>query len=272
MKLDGTFLRSRVARRIFALFLISALIPAAGIAFLSIRQVDELLLGQKQAELTMLSKANSMALYERLLLLEDMLQQLAPELLEPGARDADLKQRTKGKFSSLALLRADGTAYAVSGAKTSTVHALTEDERRHLAEGKTLLFAVNGDGRLYCSSPATPPLLDQLARADARSARHLQWTDKQVRYLAGYYRMLLKPKFFVHGWTLIVSQPESEALATISAFPAPPSSGPHRCDPVGHQAERHTDSAHARAARAPDRRHAPHRCAALRRTHRDRSS
>ena len=270
MKLHGTFLRSRVARRIFALFLLAALIPSAGIAFLSIRQVDQLLLQQTRVELAKLSKANSMALYERLLLVEDLLQQLAPDLRGDADRRSDPSIRAKGKIASLALIRPDSTTQTLFGATTTIRYAPSPDERHHLAEGKTILFSVNGPraeqrvfmmralgkngpGRgyllaeldrrflwgdptelpystdicvfedvnevLYCSTPTAPPILAAIAHDDASSAsRQLEWTDKQVRYLAGYYRILLKPKFFLHGWTVVVSQPESEALAAAAAF------------------------------------------------------
>ena len=269
MKLHGTFLRSRVGRRIFALFLLSALIPSAGVAFLSIRQVDQLLLQQTRAELAKLSKANSMALYERLLLVEDLLQQLAPDLSRGADRRSDLSIRAKGKIASLAVIRSDATTRTLFGATGIVRYALGADERRHLAEGKTILFSAGGPGAeprvfmlraldksqpgrghllaeldrsflwgdptelpygtntcvfrdvnevLYCSTPMAP-VLAAIAREDAPSAlRQIEWTDKQRRYLAGYYRILLKPQFLVHGWTVVVSQPESEALAAASAF------------------------------------------------------
>ena len=72
---------------------------------------------------------------------------------------------------------------------------------------------------LYCSNPTAAPVRAAIGHDDAPSAlRQLEWTDNQVRYLAGYYRILLKPKFSVHGWTVVVIQPESEALAAASAF------------------------------------------------------
>lgn len=40
MRIDTTFLRSKVARRIFALFVLCALLPIAVLAVLSFRQVS----------------------------------------------------------------------------------------------------------------------------------------------------------------------------------------------------------------------------------------
>jgi diguanylate cyclase (GGDEF)-like protein len=211
-----------------------------------------------------------MALYERLLLVEDLLQQLAPDMTGAADRRSDPSIRAKDKIISLALIRSDATTQRLFGPTTTIRYAPSADERHHLAEGKTLLFSVNeprseqrvfmmralgkneprrgyllaeldrrflwGDPTelpygtdicifgevnevLYCSTPTVPPVLATIAHDDAPSAsRQLEWTDKQVRYLAGYYRILLKPKFFIHGWTVVVSQPESEALAAASAF------------------------------------------------------
>jgi len=146
VKVHGTFLHSRVARRIFAFFLACALIPAAGTAFLSIRQVDQLLLQQKRSELARLSKDNSVALYERLLLVEDLLQQLAPELSGDTGHGSDVSMRAKGKIASLALIRSNLTMQTVFGRMPAITYSLSAAERRHLADGKTVLFSVKGSG------------------------------------------------------------------------------------------------------------------------------
>ena len=46
MKLDGAFLRSRVARRIVFLFVLSALVPVAALALLSYDHLRKLLVDQ----------------------------------------------------------------------------------------------------------------------------------------------------------------------------------------------------------------------------------
>ncbi len=267
MKLHGTFLHSRVARRIFTLFLIAALIPSAGTAFLLIRQVDQLLLQQTRADLSKQSKANSMALYERLLLVEDLLQQIAPDLRKSVPFSSRAQQ---GKIVSLSLIRPHATAQRLFGSATPLPYSPSPAEQHHLGQGKTLLFSSDGPpgeqrvfmmralkeaglGRgyllaelerrflwgdptelayrtdicilrdvneiLYCSTATAPSILAAVARNDAPNAlRELEWTDKHTRYLAGYYRILLKPKFFTQSWTVVVSRPESEALAAVSAL------------------------------------------------------
>ena len=73
----STFLRSRVARRILVLFVACALLPITVLALVSLSQVTEHLNEQSQLRLRQASKAQGMAIYERLLLLEaETVQQL----------------------------------------------------------------------------------------------------------------------------------------------------------------------------------------------------
>ena len=70
MKIDKTFLRSKVARRIFLLFISCALLPITVLAVLSFRHVTRQLNKQSQERLEQAAKAMSMNLFERLLFLE----------------------------------------------------------------------------------------------------------------------------------------------------------------------------------------------------------
>jgi uncharacterized membrane protein len=70
MKIDKTFLRSKVARRIFLLFISCALLPITVLAVLSFGHVTRQLNKQSQERLEQAAKAMSMNLFERLLFLE----------------------------------------------------------------------------------------------------------------------------------------------------------------------------------------------------------
>jgi nitrogen fixation/metabolism regulation signal transduction histidine kinase len=66
MKIELTFLKSRVARRIFALFIFCALVPILALAIISFIQVREQLHSQSQRRLSRSSKALGMSIIERL--------------------------------------------------------------------------------------------------------------------------------------------------------------------------------------------------------------
>src|SRR6185369_10558302 len=66
MKIERTFLHSKVARRIFFMFIWCALLPISILALLSFFQVASKLRSQNQAELRQASKARGMTIVERL--------------------------------------------------------------------------------------------------------------------------------------------------------------------------------------------------------------
>ena len=82
MRIEGTFVRSRIARRILALFVLSAFVPALALALLVFGQERALLTEQAHAQLVDASKAYALNVYERLLLVHRDLQQMAADLLE----------------------------------------------------------------------------------------------------------------------------------------------------------------------------------------------
>jgi hypothetical protein len=76
MRIDSTFLRSKVARRIFALFVASALIPIGTLALLSFDQVTGQLVENGYKQLHRDSKSIAMTIFERLSIAESELKLL----------------------------------------------------------------------------------------------------------------------------------------------------------------------------------------------------
>ena len=67
MKLQGTFLRSKIARRIVLLFILSALVPAIALAVLSLGQVQQLLAKEGHVALARVGESYAASLLDRLL-------------------------------------------------------------------------------------------------------------------------------------------------------------------------------------------------------------
>jgi diguanylate cyclase (GGDEF)-like protein len=144
--IDGTFLRSKVARRIFGQFLLLTLAPALLITMLAFYWVDGLLVEQKRNELSGLSKSIGMATYQRLSTADDVVRLLGAEV-EAGARARSLlSQRALGKVDALAIVGADGRAQPLFGVLDGIGRPLSEAERRHLASGHALLRQVDAAG------------------------------------------------------------------------------------------------------------------------------
>ncbi|HEY7616543.1 MAG TPA: hypothetical protein VH744_07045, partial [Terriglobales bacterium] len=64
MKLQTASLRSKVARRIFLLFVLCALLPIAALAYVTLQQVTRHLSQQSSRALQQASKSQAMAIYD----------------------------------------------------------------------------------------------------------------------------------------------------------------------------------------------------------------
>src|ERR1700752_111894 len=90
---DATSLRSRVARRIFGLFLICAFLPFGGLVLVSYYQVASFFDQKNQNQLRALAKVVGMDVFEKLTLLESELLIIASGVKGSAdlASDAGLK-------------------------------------------------------------------------------------------------------------------------------------------------------------------------------------
>src|ERR1700730_2593530 len=86
MKIERTFLHSKLARRIFWLFVLCALIPIAVLAAVALRNVTAQLEEQSRRHLLQESRDEALAIFERLKFAEaDM------HLVTPGIRNLPAK-------------------------------------------------------------------------------------------------------------------------------------------------------------------------------------
>ena len=94
MTLQLNPLQSRFGRRLLLLFVGCALVPIGVVAVVSYRHVTRHLVSQSQGRLHQANKALSLAIFERLLLLDATLKSIPPVAilqLEAGQRDDSIK-------------------------------------------------------------------------------------------------------------------------------------------------------------------------------------
>jgi putative nucleotidyltransferase with HDIG domain len=102
MKIERTFLHSKLARRIFWLFVLCALVPITALALISLRNVSEQLSEQSQRELRRTSRETGMSLYERLDFVDANLKMVATRVRESGPVGArESLQSADGPFTGL---------------------------------------------------------------------------------------------------------------------------------------------------------------------------
>jgi putative nucleotidyltransferase with HDIG domain len=143
MKFETTFLRSRVARRIFVLFICCALVPIGALAILSFSQVEKKLNELGQRRLHHANKAVGMAILERLIVLGDGMKMMASKyrtdsshIFPPPA--AEFGEHLKVKFKGLAIITGKGEMIPLFG-HTQNIPKLTPEQEQHIRSGRTLV-------------------------------------------------------------------------------------------------------------------------------------
>ncbi len=139
MKARRAIVRSRVARRIVALFVLCALIPVMAMAVLSYDRVRNLLVSQGSTQLAQLNEAYASALYDRLLSVHVQLREATNSLeFRAPQWSSEFKEHLKTRFDAIVLMRPDGVSTALLGA-ARPLPDLTAAERARLAAGGTIL-------------------------------------------------------------------------------------------------------------------------------------
>jgi hypothetical protein len=140
VQIEYAFLRSRVARRVFFLFILCALLPVGALSVVSLTDVTSQLTQQAERRVQQESKAMGMAIYQRLLLLEAGLQVISSQAQTIPARHADgvmspaRLSNTPG-FTGVARLSEDGDAELVLGEMRS-IPSLSEPQWALLRQPK----------------------------------------------------------------------------------------------------------------------------------------
>lgn len=143
MKIEGTFLRSKVARRIFLLFVLCALLPIAALAIISFGHVTQELNRQSQRRLHQASKAVALGIYERLLFLEGEMRIVASTLTTgTGASTAKgsniFAEGVPERFMSLVFISGGGRRNDLLG-RMEDPPELTAAEKQHMTAGKAVV-------------------------------------------------------------------------------------------------------------------------------------
>ncbi|MBW2096277.1 MAG: HD domain-containing protein [Deltaproteobacteria bacterium] len=149
-----SFLRSKVARRIFLQFVLCALVPIAILGIISFEQVTKQLHEQGRVRLLHFSKSMGMSVFERLTFLENELQNLSlilhgdPETLSASI-SRDYQKRLKQQFKGIVYFRDSGKGFFLLGTMRKQ-DTFSGPEKQHLNAGKPLIISQRGpQGRLH---------------------------------------------------------------------------------------------------------------------------
>ena len=144
MKFDATFLCSKVARRIFGLFVLCAFLPVVTLAILSFGHVTKQLNEQNHRRIQQETKSAGMAIFERLLFLDREIRAVAYDLngsLDP-ARDTLTErfgERLRQRFKGLVLINESGNYMPLLGRIDNPPSEPTPAQTQYLSLGKTIV-------------------------------------------------------------------------------------------------------------------------------------
>jgi putative nucleotidyltransferase with HDIG domain len=183
MRFEKTFLRSKVARHIFILFVCCALIPILALAFLYYGHFARQLNIRSQRQLHQTSKDIGMYIYERLLFLETEMKMVASRTastqrtfyaVPTEAIDNDLEQH----FMGFLLINDKGRPQPLLGS-IKHIPELTRQEKEHLQSGKAVLSTI------YQTDNHTSSILMSIAADPTNSSKGILLGELNPRYLWG---------------------------------------------------------------------------------------
>ena len=170
IKLYRAFLASRVARRVFALFVLSALVPLALMALLSVTYVRDTLIEQGQQRLAANAKAYGVAVFGRLLDAADRVQHEAAWGAAPSGEGYSPQL-----FHSITVVASSARSIRTPGRANDIV--LTGAEHARLDHGQPLLrMEANGEAE---------PVMTMIVPFGPSDSRHWAFAEVRGEYLWG---------------------------------------------------------------------------------------
>ena len=277
MKFDTTFFCSKVARRIFGLFVLCAFLPVAILAALSFGHVTKQLNEQSHRRIQRETKSVGMAILQRLLFLDREIRALAYDF--DGSLDIvthtlteRFSERLRQRFKGLVLITGTGAYMPVFGRIDNPPQKPTSAQTQYLNVGKTVVSSRHHPNMpsqifiMHSVDPQTPnrgillgeidttrlwgigdmntlPPMTELcildesnnvllsslslpetfaehvaAKTDGSEHRRFVWKHEKKEYLASYWSIFLKARFFVPKWTVVLSQSKADATAPLANF------------------------------------------------------
>jgi diguanylate cyclase (GGDEF)-like protein len=243
MRLERQLFHSRLARRVFGLFLAASLVPLLALAFLLLRETRRALEEQAFAQLETATRSYGQFTLDKLLaagndlhdtaaLVADALDAVAlagsgtvqpvlgdwtPPLGTIALDDArpTVVVIPRGDRAEVVIARRSG-ASAIYGRLAPTQ---LPDPQLDAAMEACILSSTMPAVPIHCSTALPPAAIAEIAqRRQHGSAGRLTWRNAHGEQLATYWQLFLPSRFSAEPWTIVVSQPRDTALASLAIF------------------------------------------------------
>ena len=276
MEFDTNIFSSKIARRIFVLFVSCALLPIFCLSIISYCHVTKQLNKQSYQRLKRSVKGHGLSLYERLIFLETELQflesSLEKPLQSPGQTPLDdFNERLARRFKAVAFFN-NMDEYTSVFKTMDNPKKPDVQEIKHMSAGNTAISVLNPSGswpRIFMmrrvdskdlksgflvaeinpaylwgidQGNALPPNTDVCVldksnnmlfssfsnqnlfssqvrlKFNSSASGQFEWVHENEQYLVSFRTIFMKPRFLVHGWTVVLRQSKADVLAPMSDF------------------------------------------------------
>jgi diguanylate cyclase (GGDEF)-like protein len=257
LRIESAFLRSKVARRVFLLFVLSAFVPVVVIVLVLLGHFSGLLEQLGYRELNSMSKSYGMSVVQRLVTLEGATAKLTANVNHDRASE-------KGADTGVLVL-----TRSIRIASTADLASLNADMRNQLTTGRTVITLAPGDAGslrvlmwraleparlsrgvleiepdpdylwgdpdmlpyqtdicvlddrsrpLFCTRPIPDAERAMLGGRANDGTTRLAWRHEGEEFIAGYWTLFLDGMFDAPSWTVIASRPKTTLLAPLEKF------------------------------------------------------
>jgi len=156
--IEGTFLRSKIARRIVSFFVLSALVPIVAFAVLSLGQVQKHLVEQSHIRLAQTSEGYAASLYDRLLAAEQRTHEIAARIGIDAAPAGEHRQRLQRQFKAIGVVDSSRRVLPIFGELTA-IPDLDGAQIDQLRRGGLALASApdsRGEARVFLNRAVDP--------------------------------------------------------------------------------------------------------------------
>ncbi|KTD20324.1 EAL domain-containing protein [Legionella londiniensis] len=253
MQIELNFFQSKVARRIFLLFVVSALIPLIFLAFFQIFQTERQIRESSLAEVRKEAKSMGMEIIGRLLHLENQLNLLGKAILflasEKGQNEKNFIFLAPD-FAAITFLSASG-AIALKGkllsipagmpsipegsswitvqegeakknSKVILVHRL--DKKQYLLgqvgdiwdfdiPTHAKFWVIGPEDRLIRSNTAISPPGNLAIEKARKDSGAFAWEFGDTTYFVGYWKIFLRQRLYSQNWFIALAQPKASIFS-----------------------------------------------------------
>ena len=246
--------RTKVARRVFIVFVLVALVPLTATALLALDQIGQALTITAQQQLRDASRGYGQMIYRRLELANGVLARLVSAPYSPASQAQALPE-----FASLALLEArrltqlygetvidHAESLNLAADRSSLIvradsphgnrlymtlplftdgFLIGEIAPEYLWDQNTLpyeldvcVFSVGDSNALFCTLPLPADQAGIVANPSNPPSHEWAWTDQGEAYHSAYWELFTPSGFDSQPWRILASQPDSIALAALISF------------------------------------------------------